>query len=346
MATLARSWRAFMAVYRMPEEQVRHFFESYELFDQEAVTAETTSKIVDYYSLLNQLCSLGDVEKMYIPPVIDDTKGIAENQTLFERQFALKDIDLQPGDRVLDVGCGRGRIAAHVASMLDGVHVSGINLDPSQIANARENAVSLGLAERLDFTIGDYNEPLPWPDAAFDGAYNVQALTYVRDGDLRPLCRELFRVLKPGARFSTTDWVKLPAYDEANADHRQLMRRCKALIGAVNTPRPEDFENALRGAGFVVEYSGIPSKDGLQAGLVLRACSHYQLVSKMVHGCVAVRLLPQHFAQLLDRFNQDGDSLVKGDEMRLWTTVYQVVARKPGPEDQHEHQSSPHPAQS
>eukprot|EP00727_Mastigamoeba_balamuthi_P013643 m51a1_g8901 hypothetical protein (308) ;mRNA; r:735822-737061 len=307
MATLARSWRAFMAVYRMPEEQVRHFFESYELFDQEAVTAETTSKIVDYYSLLNQLCSLGDVEKMYIPPVIDDTKGIAENQTLFERQFALKDIDLQRGTACWTSGAGAGASLRTWRRCSTGcTSLASTSTPPS--------------SARLDFTIGDYNEPLPWPDATFDGAYNVQALTYVRDGDLRPLCRELFRVLKPGAHFSTTDWVKLPAYDEANADHRQLMRRCKALIGAVNTPRPEDFENALRGAGFVVD--------------------------KMVHGCVAVRLLPQHFAQLLDRFNQDGDSLVKGDEMRLWTTVYQVVARKPGPEDQHEHQSSPHPAQS
>ena len=43
-------------------------------------------KLVDYYGVLNHLCSLGHIEKMYIPPAIDLSKSVLANQALFEQR--------------------------------------------------------------------------------------------------------------------------------------------------------------------------------------------------------------------------------------------------------------------
>ena len=324
--------RAFSSLYWASDEQVDKFLKSYELFDKEAVEGANTTdadKIMDYYGVLNHLCSLGEVERMYIPPVVDEDEGIFVNQDLFEEKMC-RDLELEAGERVLDVGCGRGRIAAHVAQVVPGVHVSGINIEPTQLKNATENAKTLGLADQLDFRRADYNDlPLPFEADSFDAAYNVQALSYIKNGDFVPLFQELFRVLKPGAMFSSLEWVKLPAYDETNPEHRDLLRRCKALIGAVYTPAPEEFERALKLAGFEVVYSGIPSKDGHQYQMVEKAIDQYTFVMKVAQGLVKIRVLPRRFSTLLDRFNRDGETLVEGDKKKLWTTVWQVVARKP-----------------
>lgn len=52
-------------------------------------------------------------------------------------------LDLGPGSKVLDVGCGRGRVAHHMATY-SGAHVTGINIDHSQVKMAKE---SLGEVE-------------------------------------------------------------------------------------------------------------------------------------------------------------------------------------------------------
>ena len=79
----------------------------------------------------------------------------------------------------------------------------------------------------------------------------MQALTYVKD--LSALLKELHRVLKPGAKLSFLDWFMLEAYEDNNPEHRELLRKTKAIIGAVYTPRPEEYHAALEKAGYVAK---------------------------------------------------------------------------------------------
>ena len=75
--------------------------------------------------------------------------------------------DEKDNKRVLDIGCGRGRVALHAAKVTD-AHVSGLNIDPSQIANAKYYAKRIGLQDQVDFQISSLNDPLPFPDETFD----------------------------------------------------------------------------------------------------------------------------------------------------------------------------------
>jgi cyclopropane-fatty-acyl-phospholipid synthase len=84
----------------------------------------------------------------------------AENLSLEQAQEAKKahivaKLDIQPGQRVLDIGCGFGGMALFLARNY-GVHVTGITLSSEQLKIARERAAKLGLARLVDFQLEDY----------------------------------------------------------------------------------------------------------------------------------------------------------------------------------------------
>ncbi len=80
--------------------------------------------------------------------------------TLEEAQIAKMDhiagkLLLEPGMRVLDIGCGWGGLSRHLA-MNYGVHVTGITLSPVQLARAQLEAEKMGIADRVTFKLLDY----------------------------------------------------------------------------------------------------------------------------------------------------------------------------------------------
>lgn len=64
---------------------------------------------------------------------------------------------LQPGQNVLDIGCGWGSMALHLAKNR-GVRVTGITLSKEQLRVARQRADERGLADRVQFELCDYRE--------------------------------------------------------------------------------------------------------------------------------------------------------------------------------------------
>lgn len=319
--------RAFKALYTLEQREVDAFLASYSLFegDWSHQNGKHEGQIVDYYHVLNYLCALGNVEKMYIPPYMDPKAGVLGNQILFEQKM-MRDMGLGAGHRVLDVGCGRGRIAAHMATAT-GADVTGINIDASQVANATENAQKKGLSDRLRFVRGSMNDPLPFADAHFDAVYNVQAFTYAKD---KPrVFAEVARVMKPGARFSFLDWVRLPGFDAQDPAHRTLLARTQKLIGAVDTPSPEELCDAMRSAGLRVVLSEDASIDGHQSQLIAAEDRYFNAAKKLIDGLVGTRVLPRHMGVLFDRFVKDGDAFIEMDRRGLATSSWQIVAEKP-----------------
>ena len=82
--------------------------------------------------------------------------------TLEQAQAAKKDhiarkLDLAPGQRVLDIGCGWGGLALSLAQDW-GVEVAGITLSCEQLATARARATAAGLAGRVGFELTDYRD--------------------------------------------------------------------------------------------------------------------------------------------------------------------------------------------
>ena len=93
----------------------------------------------------------------------------------------------QPGERILDVGCGEGSLTERLAAA--GASVVGIDTSDEMVAEAR----SRGLDARLIDA-----EQLPF-DREFDAVFSNAALHWVRDHDA--MLAGVYRALKPGGRF-------------------------------------------------------------------------------------------------------------------------------------------------
>jgi SAM-dependent methyltransferase len=101
---------------------------------------------------------------------------------------------LRPGLRVLDVGCGPGSITLGLAELVAPGQVIGIDLQPSQIEQARALAAARGLAN-VSFEIADLYR-LPFADGQFDAVFAHAVLMHLRE-PMRALT-EWRRVLRPG----------------------------------------------------------------------------------------------------------------------------------------------------
>ncbi len=109
-------------------------------------------------------------------------------------------IDLQAGERVLDVACGNGNAALAAARRY--AEVTGVDYVPALIERARERAGG----ERLPvtFQVGDA-EALPVPDAAFDAVVSIFGVMFTPDQERA--AAELLRACRPGGRIGLVNWT-------------------------------------------------------------------------------------------------------------------------------------------
>ncbi|MCC6930950.1 MAG: methyltransferase domain-containing protein [Gemmatimonadaceae bacterium] len=114
---------------------------------------------------------------------------------------------IEPAQRVLDVGCGTGILAREIESRIGSVgRVVGIDPSPGMLAVAKQ------LAPVVEWREG-VAESLPFPDQSFEAVVSQFALMFFTDGR-KALC-EMLRVLTPGGRLAVAVWDSLdniPAY--------------------------------------------------------------------------------------------------------------------------------------
>ncbi|CAK7349592.1 unnamed protein product [Dovyalis caffra] len=111
-------------------------------------------------------------------------------------------LDLKPGQKVLDVGCGIGGGDFYMAENFD-VEVVGIDLSINMISFALERAI--GLKCSVEFEVADCTTKT-YPDNTFDVIYSRDTILHIQDKPA--LFRSFFKWLKPGGKVLISDYCR------------------------------------------------------------------------------------------------------------------------------------------
>jgi cyclopropane-fatty-acyl-phospholipid synthase len=111
-------------------------------------------------------------------------------------QRALRMAGVQPGHRVLEIGCGWGALAEK-ATQDFGAHLTGVTLSTEQLAWAKNRLSALGLADKADLRLQDYRDI---NEAPFDAICSIEMLEAVGQDYWPTYFQSVARLLKPGGR--------------------------------------------------------------------------------------------------------------------------------------------------
>ncbi|MBF0455365.1 MAG: bifunctional demethylmenaquinone methyltransferase/2-methoxy-6-polyprenyl-1,4-benzoquinol methylase UbiE [Magnetococcales bacterium] len=158
---------------------------------------EVFDSVADKYDLMNDLMSLG-VHRAW-------------------KQFAVRRLRINPGDRLLDVAGGTGDIARLMHKRLAGQgEVTIFDINGSMLRRGREKLTNQGIVSGIEWVQGNAEE-LPFPDNTFHTvtiAFGIRNVTQIENA-----IKEMVRVLRPGGQFLCLEFSKLalpylqPAYD-------------------------------------------------------------------------------------------------------------------------------------
>ncbi len=163
-------------------------------------------------------------------------------------EYGVKKLDLEAGDRFLDVACGPGTTSLIVAPLVRSVDA--LDFAPEMLRIARRNVSAYGLTN-ITLHEGD-GQHLPFADASFDGAVSMFGVMFFPDR--RRGMRELARVLRPGGKTLISSW--------APVDMSPAMRVLFGALAAIDPSRkmperdisslenPEVFRAELEESGF------------------------------------------------------------------------------------------------
>jgi len=220
-------------------------------------------------------------------------------------------LGLEPGMRVLDVGCGWGSFAIHAARN-HGVSVTGVTISPPQAELARRKVAEAGVAEQVEIRLADYRQ---LPRSSFDAIASIGMAEHVGERQIDLYARSLFALLRPGGLLLNHAIAAL------DPDHKPLEDIFSTrYVFPDGEPLPlSRIELALERAGFHTEHAEGFRRDYSDT---LR-----------------------HWAQRLDEHIDEAQALAGPERTRVWrlylraarhgfdtahTAVYQVCAHRPG----------------
>ena len=145
--------------------------------------------------------------------------------------------EIKPGDKILDVGCGKGFLLYDFTKVVPGLELHGIDISEYAINNAKEE-----IKDRLQ--VGNAAS-LPFPDNYFDFVYSITTLHNLHCYDLDRALREIERVGK------RNKYICVESY--RNEEEKANLLYWQVTCEAFNTP--EEWEWWFKQTGYTGDHS-------------------------------------------------------------------------------------------
>jgi ubiquinone/menaquinone biosynthesis C-methylase UbiE len=119
------------------------------------------------------------------------------------RRLLVAQARIQPGHRVLDVGCGTGTLAVLIKQIVPDAEVVGLDIDPEVLALARNKARAAGV--EIHFVEGLAYDP-PLEEGSFDRIVSTLVFHHLTTADKRKTLERARALLRPGGEIHIGDW--------------------------------------------------------------------------------------------------------------------------------------------
>ena len=137
-------------------------------------------------------------------PLYDPLQRWVMREDQFKRHL-IRQAQIEPGHRVLDLGCGTGTLTILIKQTHPQSDVVGLDGDPKVLAIARAKAAKADLDIRLDHGMAFQTS---YPDHSFDRVLSSLVLHHLTSENKQRALREVFRVLGPGGELHVVDLGK------------------------------------------------------------------------------------------------------------------------------------------
>ncbi|WP_214759671.1 class I SAM-dependent methyltransferase [Exiguobacterium sp. s146] len=118
-----------------------------------------------------------------------------------EVDWTIEQLQIQPNDRILDLGCGAGDALARLLQKDDTVHVTGLDRSATIVRSALRRNRAAVREQRADVVEGNIGK-IPFQDEQFDRVFSIHTLYFWED--VPAVLADIERVLKPGGSFVIT----------------------------------------------------------------------------------------------------------------------------------------------
>ncbi len=157
------------------QKRMRTFYKKMKRFHQRNIKATASKNVEHHYDLSNDFYKLFlDEDMQYSCAYYERADMSLEEAQLAKKRHIAAKLDLKPGHKVLDIGCGWGGTAMYLAENFD-VHVTGVTLSTQQHKLAVQRVKERGLTGKVDILLKDYREL----DGPFDRIVSVGMFEHV-----------------------------------------------------------------------------------------------------------------------------------------------------------------------
>ena len=133
-----------------------------------------------------------DEDKQYTCAYFNRPGMSLEDAQLAKKRHVAAKLLVEPGQSVVDLGCGWGGFAMYLTETAGAGRVMGVNLSDAQIGIARERAAGRGLGDRVSFNIQDYRDA----QGAFDRVSSVGLLEHIGPAHYGTFFKTVARLMK------------------------------------------------------------------------------------------------------------------------------------------------------